>query len=571
MKKTIKRDIFFVLIIGLLLPLLFGVYLYFFSIQKLVRDNLVLYQRLIVHQTADKIDSIFTSFELIQHPMVAAIAETRLFGHRDELSDREKLKLKIELIESAHVYCKTSEHLSGIYIIDDQENVYTSQSSVVKEELLDQDFIQAIKHSKEREIISSPHIAHYSSGLKIHKKSSVISIVKRVHAIADPDTEIILMIDLYTSSFTDLMEGVANESNIPLSLYMDKDEVLLSNALYSEALKRTSIILEQPEYRINRNLFLRGIIEQERVTEFIHQSMLGSWIIAFILFFVSFFSATFFTNKLTKPLVALRRAMEQVGEGDFEPDFPSIEYEDIRFLDEGFRTMVRRINILMKETVIKTNEAKEAELRSLQAKVNPHFLYNTMDVMRGMAVVSGQDAIADMAYSLSCLFRYSIQGGGSDLVPLKDELKALDDYIKIQSARFGSRIHYRNSIPSDLLSLYVIKLSLQPIIENSFIHGLDKKTGTVSVDVDGFLEDKLLSIVISDNGMGMATEDIASLNKILSEPPCSENLWKYGGIENVNLRIKLLFGQTYGIRAEPGREKGLRIVLKLPYRREKNA
>jgi two-component system sensor histidine kinase YesM len=183
-----------------------------------------------------------------------------------------------------------------------------------------------------------------------------------------------------------------------------------------------------------------------------------------------------------------------------------------------------------------------------------------------MAVSMGHKELAEMAHALSRLFRCSIQGGGSELVSLKDELNALEDYIHIQRVRFGERIRYINSIPERFLSAQVMKLTIQPIIENAFIHGLQSRDGEGIVSIDAGQDGDDLRIFVEDTGEGMNPEKIATLNRILSEDPNPDNLWRYGGIENVNLRMKIVYGKRYGISVEAADTNGTRIVLTIPFR-----
>ncbi len=566
MKRTLRRDIFLVLLLGLLTPLILGTYLYSSKMQNIIKGNLIVYQRQIVDQTAEKISSIFTSLRLIQHPLIASIADSDYFSHREQLSEKERVQKVVQIIETAKIYNQTSPYISGIYIIDNDGHVYTSKDSIDHDALMSQPFISTIRINNQREIISTPHIADYASGLSSSVKPYVISVIRRIQTIANPNNNIYLLIDLYADSFISLLENVAQESAIPLSLKLSDGTVLLSNTLYDTVIEQTASIVDTPKNRINDQVTLHSILREKQIGIIVRNTLFGSWVFGFILIIISFLAATFFSRRITQPLEQLRSAMEQVGKGDFNPNYPQIEYEDIKFLENGFRSMVKEIDTLMNEAILREKETREAELQSLQARVNPHFLYNTMDVMRGMAVSMGHTELAEMAHSLSRLFRYSIQGGGSELVSLKDELNALEDYIHIQRVRFGERIRYINSIPEQFLSAQVMKLTIQPIIENAFVHGLQSRDGEGVVSIDARQEGDDLRIVVEDTGEGMHPEKIAALNRILSEDPNPDNLWRYGGIENVNLRMKIVYGKRYGITVEAADTKGTRIVLTIPLR-----
>lgn len=194
---------------------------------------------------------------------------------------------------------------------------------------------------------------------------------------------------------------------------------------------------------------------------------------------------------------------------------------------------------------------KEAELNSLQNQINPHFLYNTLESIRGAALYHGIHEIASMSKSLSLLFRYSINE--RVLVSVKEELQHLENYISIQNFRFEDKFELQYNIPPDLMNYKILKLTLQPLIENSIKHGLEMKLGKGTIKIEILSLDSNIKVLISDDGLGIPPKKLEELNRSLASDKnrnAVEGI-RTGtgiGVMNVNSRIKLYFGEQYGLK-----------------------
>ena len=216
--------------------------------------------------------------------------------------------------------------------------------------------------------------------------------------------------------------------------------------------------------------------------------------------------------------------------------------------------------------------AKQIELTALQSQINPHFLYNSLDTIRGEALIDGNKEVAEMIKTLSSFFRYSISRMGT-AVTLRDELDNVYNYIKIQRYRFGERFRLDTDIEdSDVLDYYVPRLIFQPIIENAIQHGLKDtlKDGMVTISVDATDD---LVIVISDNGKGMTLEELDNLNgrihaggKGMAREASPEQPHSGIALANIHRRIELLYGAPYGVNVYSSVGKGTDVELILPIR-----
>ena len=211
---------------------------------------------------------------------------------------------------------------------------------------------------------------------------------------------------------------------------------------------------------------------------------------------------------------------------------------------------------------------KQANLATLQGQINPHFLYNTLECIRGMALLEDAEDVADIAWSLSNFFRYSISGN-SDIVTLKDELENVRNYIKIQQYRFKDRFSLEIFNEPEVKDVILPKLTLQPVVENAILHGLSDvmSGGTVSVTARRIQSN--VQIMVSDNGCGMTPEQLEFMcSKIRDgKPERGEGSHHTGiGMQNVDKRLKLHFGQEYGISIYSCEGLGTDVEILIPYK-----
>lgn len=215
-------------------------------------------------------------------------------------------------------------------------------------------------------------------------------------------------------------------------------------------------------------------------------------------------------------------------------------------------------------------EMHKAEIVSLQSQINPHFLYNTLEVIRSEALINHDPESAHMAESLANYFRYNISRR-SDVVSLGDELDNVNNYIMIQKKRFGERITYDVIYHTDMEEArraQIPKLSLQPLVENSIYHGIEllAKGGVVLVHVT--VTEKRLIIQVADNGVGMTEEELADLTRHIREDiKIQKEKDKHGGIAlmNVNKRIKMMYGDQYGLSFSSTKGVGTEAEITMPY------
>lgn len=260
------------------------------------------------------------------------------------------------------------------------------------------------------------------------------------------------------------------------------------------------------------------------------------------------------SSMLLKPIYKLISAMAEVEKGNFQARVNIKNQDETKYLAASFNQMTENIETLINKVYHAELKQKDAELYSLQSQINPHFLYNTLESIRGVALMHNIESIATMSKSLALLFRYSISK--KVLVPLGDELKHLENYFIIQNFRHENKFDLKYDIPDELYQYPILKLTLQPLVENSIKHGLEMKLGKGSIEIRMSKEGNTILAVISDDGEGIPMDLMRELNAELasgiSEPNrenASESYSSTGiGVRNVNSRLKLYFGKEYGLR-----------------------
>jgi two-component system sensor histidine kinase YesM len=268
-------------------------------------------------------------------------------------------------------------------------------------------------------------------------------------------------------------------------------------------------------------------------------------------------------NAVNRPIMRLTSAMQVVEGGNYsvrleEPGSRlGVGVTEVVQLTNGFSRMVKEIDRLINEVYAKQLALIDMKYRMLTQQINPHFLYNTLDTVNWKAIQSGNEEISVMVTALSKLLRSSIKG--SDIISLGEELNFIADYIKIQKLRFEERLHIAINIPENLHSCPIPRLTLQPIVENSIIHNLEKYAKPCTVMIEAEAAQGELMIRIMDDGRGL---DLDYLEKVLNHEIETDSCGI--GLRNIDQRIKITFGEAYGIRVANRQPTGAIITVVLP-------
>ncbi len=269
-----------------------------------------------------------------------------------------------------------------------------------------------------------------------------------------------------------------------------------------------------------------------------------------------------FARGITTPIESLNMKMKKVQFGNFElenePDKDFFPMDEAGQMHRNFRIMIQRINDLITDNYKKQLTIKETEFKALQAQINPHFLYNTLESINWMSKMNGQPQVSLMVESLGYLLRNSMNLN-EPLIPLKREMEIVNSYITIQKIRFEDRLEFESDIPADVQNTLIPKLSLQPIVENAINYALDQMLGVCKITIRASNTASGLALTVEDNGPGMDRGLLTDLKSGVIQPRGSGI-----GLRNIDERIKLLFGEAYGIQIESERHVYTRVTLEIP-------
>lgn len=276
---------------------------------------------------------------------------------------------------------------------------------------------------------------------------------------------------------------------------------------------------------------------------------------------LSIISTVIITNYLTKPLEKLVTVMKRIKSGERDLLATVESNDEIGELSENFNSMLLQIERLIENEYGAKILKNQAEYKALQAQINPHFLHNTLDTMSGIARMKNCPEVSELCIALSHIFRYSI-GMKDSLSSVQKEIAHLTNYLFVMNVRMQNSLNVKIDICEEHRSILIPRLSLQPIVENAINHGLKNKRGEKLIHLYTLEDEKDVIIIVEDNGVGMSQDEI---NQLLSE---GENnvLEKETsiGLVNIHTRLRILFGDKYGISIESIIGQGSRILVRVP-------
>jgi len=273
-------------------------------------------------------------------------------------------------------------------------------------------------------------------------------------------------------------------------------------------------------------------------------------------------------KSITKPIMDLTLRMKRVETGDFSEvkiDSHIREREDeIGILHKDFELMISRINTLIDENFKKQIVIKDTNFKALQAQINPHFLYNTLESINWLAKANHQEEIATMVKALGKLLRNAVNTD-EFMITIGEELELLDAYISIQKYRYEERLVYRSRVNRSFWGIQIPKLTLQPLVENAIVHSLENMLEPCEISVHAKKQDGMIMLYIQDNGLGIEEE---TLKKLKKNEPLESRKGMGIGVQNIDERLKMTFGSEYGLFITSKIGEGTRIEIRIPEERK---
>ncbi|RXZ81661.1 HAMP domain-containing protein [Paenibacillaceae bacterium] len=263
----------------------------------------------------------------------------------------------------------------------------------------------------------------------------------------------------------------------------------------------------------------------------------------------------FIMLRIVKPLKLLYRSMSKVGDGQFRPVAVVKGNDELAMLSYKFNDMVANLSLLMRNVAEEQKRKEEAKFQALQAQVKPHFLFNILTSIKWSAKLSGAEHVSEMITSLGKLLSYSMKNE-EELTELRGEIEFLHSYVSLHNVRFNNHVCLEVHVPEELLGIPFLKFTLQPIVENSIMHG---RSSPIVITIDAKLQANQVTIIVKDNGGGYKDDAESAVNEPI-------RLSKFSGIglNNIHERLKMHFGERYGLVARSIKDEGFEVSLHIP-------
>ncbi|MDD7267794.1 MAG: histidine kinase [Lachnospiraceae bacterium] len=290
--------------------------------------------------------------------------------------------------------------------------------------------------------------------------------------------------------------------------------------------------------------------------------------IFFVFLFLFFMAAlilinSIISNMVAKPIRQLELAVQRIENGQLDTRIRVSGFYEVRHLGYTLESMVEQIQKLM-DDIVKEHQAKiKSEMDTLQSQINPHFLYNTLDIIVWMIENEQRSQAASVVTALARFFRISLSKG-KQVISVADEIEHVTNYMMIQKMRFKNRFAYTVEIEPGSEALATLKLILQPLVENAIYHGMEFMDGDGLIEIRSYTDEENLYLTVRDNGLGMTEQQVETLMQGLIK---SKGKGSGIGFANVNERIRLHFGDAYGVQVESEPDEGTLMIVKLPKRR----
>jgi two-component system sensor histidine kinase YesM len=423
-------------------------------------------------------------------------------------------------------------------------------------------------------LIGQPYwisLSNNGEGILVNNTDSKLTMLKGIIDINNLKVEGLLIVCIdwdtvwaYVPKSEDYMYVITDGNGNIVSSASDYSQMKNFGNNLSDSIPGYSTIPSKSVVNINEKsyLFTRSSISKEnyyiisllpigKALQDVRSIMPVMILVVFVCLAFSLIISIFTSSLVTKPVKKLIEAIHHAKKGDLKKKVNFYYHDEIGVLGNEYNNMLDELNLLFNRVLQMEIRNKESEIKAMQEQINPHFLYNTLDSIYLKALKSNDFDTADMIYSLSHIFRLTLNCG-NEFFSVKDEKELMKNYLALQKIRFKDKLDYFISIDERMLDVKIPKLTLQPFVENSIVHGIENSISPIKIEIQGYYEQDMLNFTIKDNGSGIEPE---ILNEILSgKKKVTEGNSRGFAINNVKERLCLYYGenQNFEISSEIG-------------------
>lgn len=501
-------------------------------------------------------------------------------------SDLEEHEVRdiLELFETA---TKSHPEITGLLAVSVGDRMLSNElERILRDPLIDEDWFTSARDSDSSFNLNTRPIGRNLRNRTGVDPDEIVSLIKSVHSPQDDDFSGILMSDLSLSYLQEAFrESLKGESGETAGFFCILDDD--GNFVYAPV--NTIVYRINPEWFIDSNQVIErtiqgrgyqlvfsestftgwktvGVYYLEDALRPIRFVQLSAFIITLITVTLTVAISFFYTNAISKPVLHLLSVMERAGHGNLAVRYSGHTRDEIDDLGEGLNSMLERVEDLLQLVYTEQQSKREAELRIMQQQIKPHFLYNTLDTILWMAEENEPQQIVEVVTALTRLFRIALSQG-QEVISLKDEIDHVHSYLIIQKSRYEDKINYELNCPEELHHLRVQKMILQPLVENAIYHGIKEKDGSGTVRIDVSLDDQELLLTVSDDGVGIDSDILVRINEGLRHLDHETDRTAFA-LYNVNDRIRLTYGESFGITVTSTKHFGTTVTINHPVIRE---
>ena len=298
---------------------------------------------------------------------------------------------------------------------------------------------------------------------------------------------------------------------------------------------------------VNADWFVVSTIPYSYLNSESEKTMTNIILLGLLCFLLAVILSILFSKSISSPLKKLTRAMNEATKGNLSINIKDNSKDEIGEVAENFNIMLNEIRNLMEDIKSKERQKRNAELKTLQAQINPHFLSNTLNTVKWLANIQKAENIENIITSLIQLLHVSI-GKGEDLISIREEIEYIEHYLNIQEYRYFNKFKVKFEIEEEIMECKIVKLLLQPVVENSLIHGIEPMDGQGVIIIKGFKYEGVIKIIVTDNGVGIPEEVLKNL--LVGKGVVNKSHFSGIGINNVHERIKMYFGEQFGLNIQ---------------------
>lgn len=583
MKKRIRfKSIQTELIIRFVLLVLFtiGIYVLFSIIYTRgnLKRNAAENSQELVNQVSMTIDTYIDSMESILH----IIGEQGLVTEYLEAEDDETVYRQLQ--NTLRSIVNEKKDIYDIAIVGDEgcclafpEKELNSYARVEEKRWYKK------AQQSERDVEFSSHVQNIMAG----EYEWVITLSRKIEDSFGSPSEKLLIVDMNYEVIHDLCETVNMGANGYVYILDENGEIiyhpqqqLILSGVKKELLQEiveqnkaifytdengddklyTSCKSQQTGWTVVGVSYMSEVLADAEAFDRIHVAL------AIVLSLLALAVAVLLSRKITKPIKSLQIVMQKRHKDNFKPVYMPVEgRNEIASLYDSYNQMIGYIDELLEINTQKAREQQQSEMRALQAQINPHFLYNTLDSIVWMIETDDQEQAIRMTAALAKFFRRAI-GTSKIFVTIEEELEYTRQYLIIQRMRYKDKIDFDIQMDSNILKEKIIKLVLQPLVENSLYHGLKYKKGQGIIRITGYRMGDKIWMKVSDNGIGMEEDTLRTLFETKEKE--HEGMAKQIGLANVQKRMQLYYGKEYGLTVESERGIGTTVTIVIPAQTE---